>query len=158
MPISIKLRVAGPDDLAVINAIRRDAILGIPPETGLRDAQAWADKRSPEFYAERLAAGSIVIASSRGCPIGWGSSDDDRITGLYVRSSSGAVGVGRAIMSNLEVKILQRGHAYARLESSPNALGFYIKLGYSQIGPAEADGAIPMRRHLAAVGLQAGNC
>ena len=70
--MSIKLRTASLDDLGIIHAIRRDAILGVPPETGLRDRQTWADRRSPAFFADRVAAGRVVMASSAGDDIGVG--------------------------------------------------------------------------------------
>jgi hypothetical protein len=100
--VRIKLRTAGLDDLTSIYAIRRDAILGVPSEASLGDSpeerllferlrqrqrQAWADKRSPNYYQDRITAGHVVIASFEEDNIGWGSSSDDCITGLYVCSS-----------------------------------------------------------------------
>ena len=146
--MSIKLRTAHLDDLGIIHAIRRDAILGVPSETGLSDRQTWADRRSPEFFADRVAAGHVVIASSEGDDIGWGSSADAWITGLYVRSSWSRRGVGHTIMSRLEMEIVQRGHTCARLESSPHAIGFYTKLGYALVGLPDGDGAVPMKKRL----------
>lgn len=58
----IKLRTAGLDDLTSIYAIRRDSILGVPSEASLSDRQAWADKRSPNYYQDRITAGHVVIA------------------------------------------------------------------------------------------------
>ncbi len=57
-------------------------------------------------------------------------------------------GVGRAIMSRLESDIVKRGHECATLDSSPNAVGFYVKLGYTPVGPLNDDGAVPMRKAL----------
>jgi hypothetical protein len=51
-------------------------------------------------------------------------------------------------MSRLEADIVTRGHEYATLASSPNAVGFYIKLGYASVGPPDDDGALPMRKPL----------
>ena len=146
--MSITLRTARLDDLGIIHAIRRDAILGVPSETGLRARQTWADRRSPEFYADRLAAGNVVLASAEGDDIGWGSTADAWITGLYVRASWSRSGVGRTIMSRLETAIVKRGYACARLASSPNAVGFYTKLGYAPVGLPDGDGAVPMKKRL----------
>src|SRR4051812_16907652 len=88
-------------------------------EPGITKRRAWVDRRSPEFYAPRVAAGDVVLAVSASSPIGWGSSSDDCITGIYIRSSLGHRGVGRAIMSSLESDIVKRGHEWATLESSP---------------------------------------
>ena len=144
--MSIKLRPASLDDLDIVHAIRRDAILGIPSEAGLSNRQSWADGRSPEFFADRVVAGHVVIASSEGEAIGWGSSADARITGLYVRSSWSRMGIGRMIMSRLEREIVKRGHEYAKLESSPNAVAFYSRLGYTPVGLPDSEGAAPMKK------------
>ena len=71
-----------------------------------------------------------------------------RCSGVYVRSSLGRTGVGRAIMSRLESDIVKRGHECATLDSSPNAVGFYIKLGYALVGLPDNAGALPMRKTL----------
>ncbi len=147
-PLRITLRTARLDDLGSIHAIRRDAILGVPPETGLVDRQAWADRRQPEFYADRLAAGCVVIASAEGDAIGWGSSADAWITGLYVRAGWSGRGVGRTLMASLETEIVQRGHACAHLEASPNAVGFYTRLGYAPVGLPDGEGAVLMQKRL----------
>ena len=144
----ITLRTARLDDLGSIHAIRRDAILGGPAATGLRDRQAWADRRSPAFYADRLAAGTVVLASAEGDDIGWGSSADAWITRLYVRAAWSRRGVGRTILARLETEIVQRGHACARLAASPNAVGFYTKLGYAPVGLPDGEGAVPMQKRL----------
>lgn len=166
----IKLRTAGLDDLTSIYAIRRDSILGVPSEASLNDSpeerllrwrqptaryrqtlrerQAWADKRSPNYYQDRITAGHVVIASFEEDNIGWGSSSDDCITGLYVCSSWCRRGVGRVIMDSLEMEILRRGYTCARLGSSPDAVGFYTKLGYKSVGFPDEDRAVPMKKHL----------
>ena len=51
-------------------------------------------------------------------------------------------------MSRLESDIVKRGHECATLDSSPNAVGFYVKLGYTPGGPLNDDGAVPMRKAL----------
>jgi GNAT superfamily N-acetyltransferase len=154
--VRIKLRTAGLDDIASIYAIRRDSILGVPseaslsdsPEERLRQRQAWADERSPNYYQDRITAGHVVIASFEEDNIGWGSSSDDCITGLYVCSSWCRRGIGRIIMDNLEMEILRRGYTCARLGSSPDAVVFYTKLGYESVGFPDEDRAVPMKKHL----------
>jgi putative acetyltransferase len=147
--MSVTIRKASSADLGIIHDIRRDAILGIESDDfGVVERHAWADRRSPEFFARRVAAGDVVLAVSGSSGLGWGSSSGNYISGVYVRSSSGRTGVGRAIMSRLEAGIVKRGHEYATLDSSPNAVGFYIKLGYASVGPPDDDGALPMRKAL----------
>ena len=147
--MSVTIRQASSDDLGLIHDIRRDAILGIESDDfGVLERQRWADRRSPEFFAARVATGDVVLAISESNGLGWGSSSGDYISGLYIRSSSGRTGVGRAIMSRLESDIVKRGHECATLDASPNAVGFYLKLGYTPVGPPDDDGALPMRKVL----------
>ena len=144
----ITLCTARPSDLDLIHAIRRDAILGVPAGAGLPDRQAWADSRSPSYYTDRLAAGQVVLARVAGEVIGWGSSAEAWITGLYVRAAWSRRGIGRTFMAHLETAIAQRGHACAHLAASPNAVGFYTKLGYAPRGLADGAGAVPMTKRL----------
>lgn len=63
--MSVTIRQASSDDLGIIHDIRRDAILGIESDDfGVIERQRWADRRSPEFFAERVAAGDVVLAIS----------------------------------------------------------------------------------------------
>src|SRR5438067_13636913 len=140
--MSVTIRKASSADLSIIHDIRRDAILGISDDFGVIERQAWADRRSPGFFAERVAAGDVVLAVSGSSGLGWGSSSGDYISGVYIRSSSGRTGVGRALMSRLESDIMKRGHECATLDSSRNAVGFYIKLGYALVGLPDHAGAL----------------
>ena len=144
----ITLRTAWLSDLDLIHAIRRDAILGVPAGADLQERQAWADSRSPSFYVDRLVAGQVVLARVAGEAIGWGSSADAWITGLYVRAAWSRRGIGRTLMARLEMEIAQRGHACVRLAASPNAVDFYTTLGYAPHGLADGEGAVPMTKRL----------
>jgi hypothetical protein len=110
--MSVTIRKASSDDLGIIHDIRLDAVLGISDDFGAMERQAWADRRSPEFFAERV--------------------------------------------SRLESDIVKRGHECAALDSSPNAVGFYVKLGYAPMAPLNDDGAVPMRKALRVPGPRAG--
>ena len=145
--MSIQFRRAVLGDLDVMHAIRRDAILGIETRD-TNGRQAWADRRSAAYYAERVTNGEVLVAHLAGDDVAWGSSTGDRVTALYVCSSNSELGVGRALMSELESAVVARGHAYARLESSPNAVGFYERLGYTRVGVPQADGALPMSKRM----------
>ncbi len=149
MKTIVRLRQASLDDLNVIHAIRRDAILGIESESVAQPAcQIWADRRPADFYANRVEAGEVMIAMSDSEAVGWGSVSKDSVTGLYVRPSVGLRGIGRQIVFSLEARIVQRGYLFARLESSPNAVGFYEALGYLAMGLPNDDGAVSMRKDL----------
>jgi GNAT superfamily N-acetyltransferase len=90
--------------------------------------------------------GQVVIANAATVHVGWGSSSEDWITGLFVDSAWSGRGVGRITMARLESAIAQRGYVCAKLASSPNAIGFYTKLGYSIAGRPDEEGAVPMQK------------
>lgn len=50
-----------------------------------------------------------------------------------------------------ETSIRNSGYTSARLESSQNALDYYVRRSYLRCGPADSDGAWPLRKDLAAV-------
>src|SRR5437667_8025158 len=95
--MSVTIRKASSDDLGIIHDIRRDAILGISDDFGVIERQAWADRRSPEFFAERVAAGDVVLAVSGSSGLGWGGSSGDYISGIYIRDD-GAVPMRKALL------------------------------------------------------------
>jgi GNAT superfamily N-acetyltransferase len=146
----ITLRPATLGDLQAIHDIRRDAILAVTfAALSEKEIREWAGRRSVEYFGERVAANQAVIAISETDPVGWGSFSGDRVTALYVRPSASSKGIGRKLMSWLEARIRDEGHASAKLESSPNAVAFYRGLGYLEVGAPDQHGAVPMFRELA---------
>jgi len=137
------------EDVATVDDIRRDAILGIDSaEFDVDDLRRWADDRPAGYFADRIAAGDVVIAFLDAAAVAWGSSTGDYVSGVYIRAAASRRGVGRAIMSALEAEIRRRGHESAFLDASPNAVGFYLVLGYTQVGPVKENNSIPMKRAL----------
>ena len=144
----LTFRVADTDDLDAIHAIRREAILGVATNHFSSEAlQSWADKRSPEYFAQRVEEDAVLIVESDSDAVAWGSSVEDKISGLYVRPALGQNGVGRMIMERLESTIACRGYGSARLASSPNAVEFYRKLGYTEVASGDAY-STPMKKDL----------
>ncbi len=145
----VTLRQATVGDLDVIHDIRRDAILGVKFEPlSERDLREWADRRTVGFFRERVAANQVVVAFYEGRAVGWGSFSWNRVTALYVRPSVSSRGIGREVISWLEFRIKDDGYAFAKLESSPNAVNFYKGIGYLGAGPPENGGAVPMKKDL----------
>jgi Acetyltransferase (GNAT) domain len=54
----------------------------------------------------------------------------------------------RALVGLAESHIAQRGHHLVVLESSINAVGFYLRLGYAPAGTRCSSVAVAMRKHL----------
>ncbi|TMG98320.1 MAG: GNAT family N-acetyltransferase [Betaproteobacteria bacterium] len=58
-------------------------------------------------------------------------------------------GVGTALIKLAETHIAQRGHHFVVLESSLNAVGFYLRLGYTPAATQCSSAAVAMRKQVA---------
>ena len=144
----VTLREADADDLVAIHKIRRQAILGITPGPfSIDEIRAWADKRTPDYFAPRLLRNEVLIARSETGPVAWGSCQAGKIEGLYVLPSAGRSGVGRLLMDAMESQIADRGYPTAGLWASRNAVGFYERLGFRTMKIHE-DGSHSMLKDL----------
>lgn len=137
-------------DLNAIHALRKAAILAInAKEISPSECRKWANARTPEYFAPRIEAELLIIAKNeRGEIIAWGSSDEQRIDGIYVKPELSHRGVGRQLMEKLEKQISKRGYSSARLAASINAIGFYKKIGYVAIDNMRNDKTMPMMKKL----------
>jgi len=150
--MQIIFRDATMEDLNAIDAIRRDAIMGIRSDCfSETERRAWADKRKAEFFAPMVADGTVQMAQAADGPVAWGSSVGDEIKGVYVRAAASDAGIGRRLVARLELAITERGYRCARLAASPNAVGFYTKLGYVEHGPCEDMVSTLMLKNFASV-------
>jgi GNAT superfamily N-acetyltransferase len=145
--MEISLCLAGSGDLQAVYEIRRAAIPGISSaEFSPAELQAWADKRSPEYFLPMLEQRLLVIAEREGAAIAWGSSAEDKIEGLYVCPSAGRAGVGRRLMAHWENEIARRGYEVVHLAASLNAASFYEELGYLKTRPESVGQAFHMQK------------
>jgi GNAT superfamily N-acetyltransferase len=131
-------------------AIRRRAILALAvPAMSREQAERWATRGAADRVARAMREHDVWVAVD-GAAIGWVEVDRDRVAALYVSPSCCGRGVGSALLTFAETSIRSCGYSTARLESSPNALHYYLRRGYLRCGPAESDGAWPLRKDLAA--------
>lgn len=68
---------------------------------------------------------------------------------LWVAPPRMGSGVGRLLFDHAIAQALQLGATYLEIESDPNALGFYLRMGARQVGEVEGgmDRNIPLLRH-----------
>jgi GNAT superfamily N-acetyltransferase len=112
-------------------------------------AEKWAMRPAPDRISRALRDHDVWVAVNDGA-IGWVSVDRDRVAALYVSPPWAHCGVGSGLLARAEAAIQSAGYSVARLESSQNALEFYLRRGYVRCGPPDADGAYPMRKDLPA--------
>jgi GNAT superfamily N-acetyltransferase len=116
----------------------------------MEQAEKWAARAAADRIARAIREHDVWVAVE-GAAIGWVEVDRDRVAALYVSPSCSRRGVGSALLARAETSIRSSGYATAHLESSQNALAFYLRRGYLRCGPPDADGACRLSKDLAAV-------
>ena len=147
----MQIRRAEAADEEALASIRRRAILALAvPAMSMEQAETWATRAAGDRMARAIRDHDVWVAVD-GVAIGWVEVDRDRVAALYVSPSCSRRGVGSVLLARAETSIRSSGYATARLESSQNALDFYLRRGYRRCGPPDADGSWPLRKDLAAV-------
>jgi predicted acetyltransferase/predicted N-acetyltransferase YhbS len=147
----MQIRRAETADEEALASIRRRAILALAvPAMSREAAERWATRGAADRVARAMREHDVWVAVE-GAAIGWVEVDRDRVAALYVSPSCARRGVGSALLTFAETSIRSSGYTTARLESSQNALDYYLRRGYLRCGPADSHGAWPLRKDLAAV-------
>ena len=147
----MQIRRAAAADEAALASIRRRAILALAvPAMSTEQAEKWAARAAADRIARAIRDHDVWVADE-GIAIGWVEVDGDRIAALYVSPSCAHRGVGSALLALAETSIRRSGYATARLESSQNALDFYLRRGFRRCGAPDASGAWPLLKELATV-------
>lgn len=146
----MQIRRAEAADEEALASIRRRAILALAvPAMSREQAGRWATRGAADRVVRAMREHDVWVAVE-GTAIGWVEVDRDRVAALYVSPSCSRRGVGSALLTFAETSIHSSGYTTARLESSPNAFDYYLRRGYLRCGPADSDGALPLRKDLAA--------
>lgn len=152
------IAVTTPDEFADALAVRLEVFVGEQGvnEESERDAID-ADPRTIHVLAYGddggvLGTGRLVAPHSdcaHGAAVGFGNMDPAKphIGRVAVTSSARGMGVGKALMTELEQQALDRFGAGRRvrveLSAQDHALAFYKRLGYTSFGDGYLDESIP---------------
>ena len=150
----MQIRRAQATDEEALASIRRSAILALGvPAMSREQVQHWAARAAADRIARAIRDHDVWVAAALdGAAIGWVEIDGDRVAALYVSPSCSHRRVGSLLLERAETSIRSSGYAATRLESSPNALHFYLRRGYVRCGPPDTEGAQPLRKDLPTVG------
>jgi putative acetyltransferase len=141
------VRHAQAADEEALAAIRRNSILALAvPALSEEQAKEWAERVAADRISRAIREHVVLVAVEGEAAIGWVEVDRDCVAGLYVSPASARRGVGSALLARAETHIRSFGHAIARLESSQNALGFYVRRGYVRCGAPRSNGAWPVSK------------
>ena len=150
-PNWLHFRVADPADVTTLYDIRQAAIRQLSlTHLSECEAAAWAERGGIPRVERAIARDEVWVATLGPQLVGWLHRAANSIEGLYVSPPAARQGVGTALVGLAESHIAQRGHALVVLESSLNAMGFYLRLGYAPAGTQCTSVALAMSKHLEA--------
>jgi GNAT superfamily N-acetyltransferase len=152
----MQIRRAEAADQEALASIRRCAILALAvPAMSMEQAEKWVTRAGADRITRAIREHDVWVGLDEAA-IGWVEVDRDRVAALYVSPSCSRRGCGSVLLARAETAIRSSGYVIARLESSLNALDFYLGRGYVRCGPPDAEGAYLLRKDLTAVGPNQG--
>ena len=144
---SLHFRPANRSDVTILHDIRVAAIRQLSvTHLSPCDAEDWAGRGGVPRVEGAIAKDEVWVALLDSAVVGWIHRSDNSIEGLYVSPQAARQGVGTALVRLAEGRIAQAGERLVVLESSLNAVGFYVRLGYAPAGIQSPSGAVPMRK------------
>ena len=130
----LPIRRARPDEAEILSqiAIAAKSHWNYPPHW----IQLWIPQLT--FDAAYFEANESWVAEREGAPIGFYTLLDRNgkawIENLWVLPDYMGQGIGNQLFQHAVELARQRGYKILRLESDPNAIGFYEKMGMRKIG------------------------
>jgi len=149
----VRIRRARLDDARALAAVRRAAVLAVPPGVHARaDLAAWASL--PALYDRwaMAAGGETLLAAERGGRVaGFAGLRGGELTALFVAPRHAGRGVGSALVAAVERLARRRGVRRLLAVAAASAAPFYRAHGFA--GARAARVPLPGGRRLAAVRL-----
>ena len=150
MPPSLHFRLVDSSDVTALFDIRQAAIRQLSLTHLLEwEAAAWAKRGGIPRVEQAIAKDEVWVATLGPRVVGWLHRAANSIEGLYVSPTAARQGAGTALVMLAESHIAQRGHRIVVLESSLNAVGFYLRLGYTPSGAQCSSAAVAMCKQVA---------
>jgi ribosomal protein S18 acetylase RimI-like enzyme len=129
----VTIRRARLEDKEAIWRVHSSAIKGTCKSHYLPEQiQGWAGLHEPESYRELIQSKEFLVAEDDGLIVGFGqlNQQNGEVEAVYVSPDYGGLGVGSALLKQLEEVAQESGIASLHLLSSLNAVSFYERAGY----------------------------
>jgi len=138
--MSLVVRLAGPDDLPALHALRYEVFVdgqGVPAELERDEHDDVCDHAVAVLDGDTVGTGRLLAPG--GDP---GSGSPARIGRMAVAESVRRRGVGAAVLSRLEERAVERGWPAVELHAQAHARSFYELAGYLPVGQAYLEAGI----------------
>lgn len=125
-------------DRDAIISLHRQSIFGLCRGSYTEtEMKAWTGRLTPELFDEGVKDSNNVgiVAVEANVVVGYGffTVHERELRALYVLPEHAGRGIGRHILSRLEIMAREEGIDRLSLQSTINAVGFYEKSGYRAI-------------------------
>jgi len=147
MPDDVQLRWAGDEDMDVVAALTRRVFDEcVAPLYSPEGRDSFRGMATAERFRERVRTNHLTLVAEReGEIVGMLELRQWRhVAMLFVDRKHQRRGIGRALVQGVIRRLLQHGAATSRLtvNSSPNAVEAYRRLGFFTDGPEQVDRGI----------------
>jgi GNAT superfamily N-acetyltransferase len=136
------IRPARPEEAEALQAVHTAAVSAVsahiyPPDI----LNAWRDSISSLRMSSYMADPGLLflVARHNGAAVGFGCLEGRHIRAVYVHPGHGRQGFGQALLQALEKAARKCGFTCVFLRASLNAAPFYLRNGYTDMGPGEFD-------------------
>jgi GNAT superfamily N-acetyltransferase len=159
------IRKIGADDFSTVRYVHAGAFKALAaPLLSDDEIKAFLDHVYSPGYVDALMQTNVYVAVLNGQLVGtaaWGAGDDSgaaaRIGSVFVDPMFTQGGIGRRLVTEVEMRAAEAGYTRFSVRSTSNAVPFFLSIGYDIASHgvsslSVADGALPvtfMRKHVA---------
>ena len=145
----LHFRLADLSDVTTLCDLRQAAILQLSlTHMSAPEAAAWAERGGTARAEHAISNDEVWVATLSSGVVGWLHLRANSIEGLYVTPNVARQGVGTALVRLAESYIARRGHNLVVLDSSLNAVAFYLRLGYVPASTQPSSAVVAMHKHI----------
>ncbi len=134
------IRPARADEIDEIYAVHRASVTaqcaGHYPS---QQIALWLEGRTPAMYLAAITRGQLWVATDAGTELiaGFAEIAGAELTKLFVAGDHAGGGVGRGLLATAIAAIAATGSPAVELEATHNAVRFYQRHGFVEVGPGQ---------------------
>jgi len=132
----ITIRAATLSDAPRIHQLHLAAVRALcAPSYEASVIDGWLTGRSPQDYARGISSGALLVAETRGAVIGFCEGVPGEVRAVFVDPPWAGRGIGAQLLARAVILAEAGQSGPICLESTLNAVGFYERHGFRQLGP-----------------------
>lgn len=133
----MQIRLSSPDDTSALHDIWRSAVLATHHFLSAEDFTQIAQQVADDYLPHSPL---WVACGPDGMPLGFLGLTGAEVDTLFIHATARGQGVGRALLAH--ARLQAQGPLTVDVnEQNPQALGFYKRMGFVQVGRSPLDGA-----------------